>query len=117
VSEITPRTIPWVEAEAGDDGWVVVSHSHHQMPVFLRAPNTVVVSEGASMPRAPEGEDDWVAYLGGAVDREASDARVRGGVYEGGGYVCDAGVLQMAARVEEAHGGGGASWCLGHRRR
>jgi hypothetical protein len=106
-----------VEAEAGDDGWVVLSHSLHQMPVFLRAPNRLVVSEGASMASAPEGEGDWVAYLGGAVDREAGDARVRGGAYEGGGDGRDAGVLQMAVRVEEPHGGGGAGWCLGHRRR
>ena len=57
------------------------------------------------------------AHLGGAVYSEACDAGCGGGAYEGGGDGRDAGVLQVAVRVEEPHGGGGARRSLGHDRR
>ena len=53
------------------------------------------------------------AYLGGAVDSEAGDAGCGGGAYEGGRDGRDAGVLEVAVRVEEANGGGGARRSLG----
>ena len=49
-----------------------------------------------------------MAHLGGAVDSEACDAGCGGRAYEGGGDGRDVGVLQVAVRVEEPHGGGGA---------
>jgi len=49
------------------------------------------------------------AYLGGAVDSEAGDAGCGGGAYEGGRDGRDAGVLEVAVRVEEPHGGGGGA--------
>lgn len=54
------------------------------------------------------------AYLGGAVDSEPGDAGGCGGAYEGRGGRRDAGVLQVAVRVEEPHGGGGATRSLSH---
>ena len=53
------------------------------------------------------------AYLGGAVDSEAGDAGCGGGAHEGGRDGRDAGVLEVAVRVEEANGGGGARRSLG----
>lgn len=41
------------------------------------------------------------AHLGGAVDSEACDAGCAGGSYKGRGDGRDAGVLQVAVRVEE----------------
>ena len=58
-----------------------------------------------------------MAHLGGAVDSEACDAGCGGRAYEGGGDGRDVGVLQVAVRVEEPHGGGGARRSLGHDRR
>ena len=57
------------------------------------------------------------AHLGGAVDSEACDAGCAGGSYKGRGDGRDAGVLQVAVRVEETYGGSGARRSLGHYRR
>lgn len=78
-----------MQAEAGNDGWVILGHLLHQVPVLLR----------------------------GAVDREVGDAGSGGGAYEGGRDGHDAGVLEVAVRVEEPHSGGGARRSLGHDRR